>query len=97
MAAFVIGQMKIHNRDWMEKYFAEVPELIDRHGGKFVVRGGDPSLLEGSEPSPDAVFVLTFNSREAASVFWNSPEFAPFIKLRQTGSSLQATLVDGLI
>jgi len=95
MSAFVIGCMKIHNRDWMEAYFAQVPGLIERFGGKFVVRGGDPSVLEGSQALPDAVFVLEFENRKAAAAFWNSAEFAPFIELRQSGSSLEAMLVDG--
>jgi uncharacterized protein (DUF1330 family) len=96
MAAFVIGRMKIHSREWMEAYFSEVPDLIERFGGKFVVRGGEPSVLEGSQALPDAVFILEFKNREAASAFWNSPEFAPLIKLRQSGSSLEAMLVDGI-
>ena len=96
MTAIIIGRMKIHNRDWMESYFAEVPALIERFGGRFVVRGGEPTVLEGSEPLPDAVFILEFEDREAASAFWDSPEFAPLVKLRQSGSSLEAMLADGL-
>ena len=65
MAAFVIGCMKIHNRDWMEAYFAQVPGLIERFGGKFVVRGGDPSVLKDRRPCP-----MRFS-------FWNSKTERP--------------------
>lgn len=96
MTAFIIGRMKIHNKDWVEEYFAKVPDLIERSGGKFVVKGGSPSVLEGLDPLPDSIFIIEYESREAATAFWRSPEFAPFIKLRQTGSTLDAILVDGL-
>lgn len=87
--------MTIHSREWMDQYFAEVSTLIESYGGKFVVRGGDPQTLEGAEALPDAAFVLEFPSREQATAFWNSPEFKPLIRLRQTGSHLEAMLVDG--
>ncbi|MCH7942947.1 MAG: DUF1330 domain-containing protein [Proteobacteria bacterium] len=96
MKAFIIGRMKIHSRDWMEEYFSKVPDLIKAHSGCFVVRGGDPKRLEGEENLPDAVFILEFPSRDHALGFWNSDEFKPLIKLRQTGSSLEAMVVDSL-
>jgi uncharacterized protein (DUF1330 family) len=88
--------MEIHNRDWMDEYFSQVPALIEAHGGKFTVRGGSATKLEGPEGLPDAVFVLEFPDREHALSFWNSEKFAPLIKLRQTGSTLNAMLVDCL-
>ncbi|MGO1120361.1 DUF1330 domain-containing protein [Rhodovibrionaceae bacterium A322] len=96
MVAYVIGRMTIHTRDWMDAYFAEVPDLIEKHGGRFLVRGGDPQRLEGQEVLPDATFVIRFDSKEAALGFWNSEEFAPLVALRQTGSHLEAMLVEGV-
>lgn len=96
MPAFIVGRMTIHNRGWMEEYFSKVPAVIAAHGGEFVVKGGEPQLLEGDEAEPDAAFVLKFPSREAALGFWQSDAFAPFVKLRQTGSTLQAQLYTGL-
>lgn len=94
MSVFVMGRMEVHNRDWMDEYFSKVPAIIEAHAGKFVVRGGSPRKLEGTEALPDAVFVLEFPDREHALSFWNSDEFAPLIKLRQSGSTLNAMLVD---
>ncbi|NNL97619.1 MAG: DUF1330 domain-containing protein [Acidimicrobiia bacterium] len=95
MSAFVIGQMEIHNRVWMDEYFSMVPSLIEKHSGKFLVRGGDPARLEGENRLPDAAFVIEFPDREHALDFWNSEEFKPLILLRQSGSSLDAIVVDG--
>ncbi len=96
MKAYIVGRMNIQNREWMEEYFSKVPKLIEDHSGHFVVRGGDPAHLEGNEALPDAAFVLKFPSRAHALGFWNSDEFKSLIKLRQTGSSLEAMVVDAL-
>ncbi|BBU57007.1 hypothetical protein KU6B_32720 [Mameliella alba] len=52
MGAFVIGQMQIHSRDWMEAYFAKIPAVVAAHSGEFLVRGGAPEHLEGTIPCP---------------------------------------------
>ncbi|AZQ68815.1 DUF1330 domain-containing protein [Silicimonas algicola] len=96
MTAFIMGQMEIHSRDWMEEYFARIPELVTRHVGKFVVRGGDPTRTEGDSPAPDAAFILEFPDRAHAEAFWNSKEFQTLATLRRSGSTLDSILVDAL-
>ncbi|MBW4984541.1 DUF1330 domain-containing protein [Mameliella sp. CS4] len=96
MGAFVIGQMQIHSRDWMEEYFAKIPEVVAAHSGAFLVRGGAPEPMEGDNPLPDAAFVIAFPDRQHARDFWNSAEFQALAKLRRSGSTLNAVLVDRL-
>ena len=96
MPVYVIGRMRIHDRGWTEEYFSRVPAVIAQYGGRFLVRGGNPQALEGQDGVPDAAFVVEFPAREQALAFWHSAEFAPLIRLRQTGSQLEALLVDGV-
>ncbi len=35
MAAFIIGQMQIHSRGWMDDYFSKIPAVVARHNGHF--------------------------------------------------------------
>ncbi|PVZ51281.1 DUF1330 domain-containing protein [Phaeobacter sp. JL2872] len=96
MTAFIIGQMQIHSRDWMEEYFAKIPKVVEAHSGEFLVRGGEPEMMEGSDPLPDAAFILEFPDRAHAQRFWNSDEFQRLAILRRSGSTLNAILVDKL-
>ena len=96
MTAFVIGQMQIHSRDWMDEYFSKIPEVVARHRGQFLVRGGDPESLEGDSALPDAAFIIKFPDRSFAKDFWGSKEFQALAVLRRTGSTLNAILVDKL-
>lgn len=96
MAAYVIGQMEIHSRDWMEAYFAKIPEVVAAHEGRFLVRGGNPERMEGEGALPDAAFVLEFPDRGHARAFWQSDAFQELAVLRRSGSELNAILVDAL-
>lgn len=96
MTAFVIGQMQIHSRGWMDAYFAVIPDVVEKHSGQFLVRGGDPEVLEGTAELPDAAFVIQFPDRTHAKGFWNSDAFQKLAQLRRTGSTLNAILVDKL-
>jgi Uncharacterized conserved protein len=48
MSAFIIGQMQIHIRDWMEACFACIQQVVADRGGSFVGRGGSPEAMEGA-------------------------------------------------
>jgi uncharacterized protein (DUF1330 family) len=96
MTAFIIGQMQIHNRDWMGEYFSKIPAVVDQHSGKFLVRGGNPESMEGDDALPDAAFIIEFPDRSFAKGFWRSKEFQELAVLRRTGSTLNAVLVDKL-
>lgn len=96
MTAYIIGQMQIHSRDWMEEYFDKIPDVVVRHKGKFRVRGGNPERLEGDNQLPDAAFVIEFPDRDHANSFWMSDEFQTLALLRRSGSTLNAVLVDTL-
>ncbi|OOY17305.1 DUF1330 domain-containing protein [Thioclava sp. DLFJ4-1] len=96
MAAFIIGQMQIHSRDWMNEYFSKIPDVVAQHSGQFLVRGGDPESMEGENAIPDAAFIIEFPNRSCAKGFWNSQEFQELAILRRSGSTLNAILVDKL-
>jgi uncharacterized protein (DUF1330 family) len=52
--------------------------------------------LEGSGTLPSIIVVLEFPSMAQAKAWYNDPEYAPLITLRQTGSELDFILVEGI-
>jgi uncharacterized protein (DUF1330 family) len=96
MSAYAIGRLKMHDPSWTAEYGPKTAALIQKHGGKFVVRGGRSEQLEGQGPLPDAIVVLEFPSMERAKAWYNDPEYAPLIKLRQKGSDLDFVLIEGV-
>jgi uncharacterized protein (DUF1330 family) len=96
MAAYAIGRLEMRDPSWRREYGPKTEALVQKHGGKYLVRGGAMERLEGSGKLPSAVVVLEFPSMEHARAWYNDPEYAPLIKLRQTGSDLDFILVEGL-
>lgn len=96
MAAYVIGRLQIRDASWREQYRATVPALVARHGGRYLVRGGAMETLEGNASLPDGIVILEFPSMKQARAFYHDPEYAPLIKLRQSGSNVELVLVEGV-
>ncbi len=95
MPAYIIVQLTIHDPETYDRYRAETPALIERFGGRFVVRGGDPEVLEG-EARPGRVVVLEFPDRERARRFYDSPEYRAILPLRLRAAKGAALIVDGV-
>ena len=96
MAAYVIGRVQIWNNDWVAEYGPKTAALVEKHGGKFLVRRGKMDKLEGKEALPNVVVVIEFPSMDKAKAWYNDPDYAPLIKLRQTGSDNELMVVEGL-
>lgn len=94
MAAYLIAEIEVTDPERFESYRGQVPAVIQKYGGRYLVRGGDVEALEGSPPDRRIV-VLEFDSKDAALRFYRSPEYAPLLKLRLSASRGQARLVEG--
>jgi uncharacterized protein (DUF1330 family) len=81
---------------WLQEYGPKTAALVARHGGKYLVRGSTMERLEGTGTLPSVVVVLEFPSMAQAKAWYHDPEYAPLIKLRQTGADLDFILVEGL-
>jgi uncharacterized protein (DUF1330 family) len=96
MPAYVIVRLKVRNNDWVAEYRPKTTALVEKHGGKFLVRRGKMDRLEGKEPLPDGAVVIEFPSIEAAKAWHSDPAYAPLIKLRQSGADAEIMVVEGL-
>ena len=87
MAAYIVAQLDVKNTDWQKEYGPKAGALVQKHGGK-VIAGAGYALerLEGKQPLPGVMFILGFPSAEQAKAWYNDPEYAQLIALRQTGA-----------
>ncbi len=74
-------------------YMAMAQAAVAAHGGRFLVRGGDPALLEG-DPLAERIVIIEFPSRDAALRFHRSEDYAPAIALRNSLSKARLVLLD---
>ena len=95
MAAYVIAEVRITDAEKYEEYRLKVPSTIEKHGGRYLVRGGEARLLEG-EPQAIRLVVLEFESAERAVEWYESEDYQPLIQIRQAASESRLVLVKGV-
>jgi uncharacterized protein (DUF1330 family) len=93
MAAYVIGEIDVRDPAIYDDYRKQVLATVQKHGGRFLVRGGKGEALEGA--APKRVVMLEFPSYQRALEWYRSAEYAPLIKLRQQASEGRLLLVEG--
>lgn len=94
MSAYVIFNVTVTDPVRYADYARHTPRIIAEHGGRMLVRGGAPEVLEGNVPV-QRIVVLEFKDRKAAQAFFNSPAYQAIIGIRQEASVAQGVLVDG--
>ncbi|MEK9661858.1 MAG: DUF1330 domain-containing protein [Alphaproteobacteria bacterium] len=94
MAAYLVATMDVHDAEGYRTYQTEVPALIARHGGTYIVRGGERVALEGEWPGPRIV-ILEFPYYAAARAFADDPDYTTFIAVRQRTTTSRIFIVEG--
>ena len=94
MAAYIIAEVEVTDPETYATYRAQTPGVIERHGGRFLVRGGAAELLEGEKP-PARIVVIEFSDLAAAKRFYGSPDYQAIIGIRQRAARSRLVLVEG--
>ncbi len=95
MAAYFVAQIKVTDPEQFEEYRAVVPVVIAKYGGRYLARGGEMELLEGTWAMPRLV-ILEFEDKAAAHRFYESEDYQKILPLRLAASDGNAVLVDGV-
>lgn len=95
MAAYIIVDVDILDRERYAEYVKTVPPTIAAHGGRFLVRGGAAEILEGAW-QPKRVVVIQFDSVARAKQWWASEEYRLPKALRQSASRANMIVVEGV-
>jgi uncharacterized protein (DUF1330 family) len=90
----MIANIDVRDAAGFDDYRQKVTAVVEKFGGRFLVRGGDIRHLEGNLPL-DRLVVLEFPSVEAAQRFYDSAEYAPLLKLRLASTKSDVVLASG--
>ena len=69
-------------------------DVVHQFGGRYLARGGDVDILEGS-PEYHRLVILEFPDKDAARKFYASEEYAPLLDIRLNSANSELALVDG--
>lgn len=95
MPAYMIVTAKIADRDaFIAGYGKAAGALVERFGGKYVLRGPGAQLLEGDFGDGASMVISEWPDKAAALAFWNSPEYGQAKKLREGIADCQVLLIE---
>ena len=95
MAAYILADVEVLDRERYEQYKKQVPATLAPYGGRFVVRGGAVETLEGTW-APRRLVILEFPTLGQAKEWWASPAYRPAKALRQATAHSELIVVEGV-
>jgi uncharacterized protein (DUF1330 family) len=94
--AYLFGEIEITDQAEFDRYRAAVPATIEAYGGRYVVRGGDPELIEGEPNSKLRTVLLEFPSREKLMEWYSSAEYSGPKAMRFRSAKTRVWVMTGL-
>ena len=95
MPAWLIVTAHVHDRArFMAGYAPAAAALVERFGGRYVIRAPGAVQLEGEGGAGASVVVSEWPDKAAALRFWNSDDYAAIRQLREGVASASVLLVE---
>lgn len=95
MTAYLISDVTIRDPGAFERYRTRAAASIKAFGGRYLVRGGEITVLEGQH-RPSALVVVEFPDTETIQRWYGSPEYALALELRDQALVRSLIVVDGV-
>lgn len=95
MAAYIYANVQVTDPDAYRSYSAEVGAQVAAHGGRFLVRGGAVTVLEGAGV-PQRQVILEFPDMAHLQAFYRSPDYQRLIAIRQGASIGTLFAIEGV-
>ena len=96
MKTYLVLDFAVQDVRGFMPYVEAIPAFIDKHGGRYIVRGARPEVMEG-DWAPERMVILEFPSRDQAQAFLADPEAQDLFALRHATTVSKLVLVEGCI
>jgi uncharacterized protein (DUF1330 family) len=94
VSVYVISEVEVQDEELADLYRYLAQWSIARYGGRYVVRGVLPEIIEGDWPAEQRLVVVEFPDAETARRWYASAEYAPALKIRESALNRRLVLVE---
>jgi uncharacterized protein (DUF1330 family) len=91
---YIYAEVEITDPVEYEKYRPLAAASIEAFGGRYIVRRGDPDVLEGGR-EVKLVVILEFSTRERAIEWYSSAQYQEARGIRLRGANTHVVLLGG--
>jgi uncharacterized protein (DUF1330 family) len=96
MPVYMIIDITIREHDLYSRYVEGVAEIVEKHGGRYLVRGGKVTALSGNW-IPERIIVIEFQTLEQLRRCFRSAEYLALAPLRERSTDSRAIVVEGYL
>lgn len=96
MAAYMMVELTAPDMSKLQEYGEKIPATLEPFGGRYLVRGGETEVIEGSVGQHPIKVVLEFPSVERAHMWYQSKAYQGIVPLRKQHSTANILLVQGV-
>jgi uncharacterized protein (DUF1330 family) len=92
---YIIGHITVRDPEAYKEYVVRDTPILESHGAKFIVRGGQGEVKEGPGGAEQRHVVIEFPSYEAALAAYNDPEYQAVADIRRRTADSVIVVVEG--
>ena len=93
LPGYVVAEVDITDAATFQKYAEKAPGTIAQYGGRYVIRNGKNTSIEGHEPK--RFVVIQFDSVEKAKAWEDSPEYDAIKPIRHSSAKSRVFIIEG--
>jgi uncharacterized protein (DUF1330 family) len=94
LKAYLVLDLSVNDVAGFKTYIAEIPAFIAKHSGRYIVRGVEPTTIEG-DWAPERLVIIEFPEREKAQAFLDDPDIQDLFELRHATTTSKLLLAVG--
>jgi uncharacterized protein (DUF1330 family) len=95
--AYVVANFIVHDAAKYRVYEKGFFPILKRHGGEFITFDDNSVTFEGSDPREGRVVMFKFPNADAATAWYNDPDYQALSEHRRAGTDLKfLTMVHGI-
>ena len=93
---FLLVDVDIHNIDEYKKYLEKVKPMVEKFGGKYLIKGGKIDAKETDLWKPKRIVLVKFPNKSSALKWYNSEEYRALKHLRLNNASSNILFIEGV-
>ena len=93
---FLLVDVDIHNIEEYKKYLEKVKPMVEKFGGKYLIKGGKIDAKETDLWKPKRIVLVKFPNKSSALRWYNSEEYRALKHLRLNNASSNILFIEGV-
>ena len=93
---FLLVDVDIHNIEEYKKYLEKVKPMVEKFGGKYLIKGGKIDAKETDLWKPKRIVLVKFPNKSSALKWYNSEEYGALKHLRLNNASSNILFIEGV-